>query len=267
MHLALCALASSTKWCHVLVLLTHKQQIQHIHGHGLSPRPFCETKAPSSILILMGQKPISSWWICWSPFTFFHFIFLNNPDYELTTWSDEHLYTSLFRLPDLHPFMLFDSDMWVSQFCFTCWARKTNVPSTVSRVLVPSRTSHYLFNQLYIFVGSHFMSFSLPGYFDSKFSNSDSISASLAYSVDNYKLHLERSHCSAMMMMDETTVYFRGATIPSPTHLPYDHLSPKPPNLEKKSGPGTIGVVVSSWSHWPLSSTTSKRQVDKYISI
>lgn len=30
--------------------LPHKQQIQHIHSHGLSPRPFCETKAPSSIL-------------------------------------------------------------------------------------------------------------------------------------------------------------------------------------------------------------------------
>uniref|UniRef100_M3Y4A3 Vomeronasal type-1 receptor n=1 Tax=Mustela putorius furo TaxID=9669 RepID=M3Y4A3_MUSPF len=49
--LTLGALVSSTKWHHILVLFKHKQQIQHIHSHGLSPRPFCETKAPSSILI------------------------------------------------------------------------------------------------------------------------------------------------------------------------------------------------------------------------
>lgn len=265
-----CMLSSTDVMCSGLIY-----QVAPRHSHTSSksntfiamafpPDPSVKPKPQAPFL--MGQKPISSWWIRWSPFTFFHFIFLNSPDYEPTTWSDEHLYTGLFRLPDIHPFMLFDSDMWVSQFCFTCWARKTNVPSTVSRVLVPSRTSHCLFHQPYIFVGSHFLSLVFQ---DILIQNSVRVIVSLlllliVWTTISYIL---KGHTALpwWWQMKPLTVYFWGTTIPSPTHLPY-HLSPKPPNLDEKSGPGTISVVVSSWSHWSLRSTTSKRQVDKYIS-
>lgn len=97
--------------CMVLVLLRHKQQVQHIHSHSHCPRPSHEDKATCTILIL-----VSSFVCCYSLSFILSLctVLILSPDQWLVN-------TAVFVtscLPTFSPFVLFSSDMRVSQFCF-----------------------------------------------------------------------------------------------------------------------------------------------------
>ena len=68
-----------------------------------------------------------------------------------------------------------------------CLLGKENKYSKSSVWAEFSRTPHHLLKQLYIFVGSHFMSLHPPEYFDSKLKNNDINSASYCIEYKNMK--------------------------------------------------------------------------------
>ncbi|XP_032127056.1 vomeronasal type-1 receptor 1-like [Sapajus apella] len=109
----------------VLVLHRHKQRVQHIRSHSLSPRTSPETRATHSILVLV------------STFVSFHMLasilsfgvtHIQNPSHWLRSFS----FLASAGFPTFSPFVFIVTDIRVSQFYTVCWTRKSNAPKMVS---------------------------------------------------------------------------------------------------------------------------------------
>ncbi|VCW48700.1 unnamed protein product [Gulo gulo] len=93
----------------VLVLLRHKQQVQHIHSHSRCPRPSHKDRATRTILIL-----VSSFVCCYSLSSILSLciVLILSPDQWLVNTAV--FVTSCFQT--FSPFVLISSDMRVSRF-------------------------------------------------------------------------------------------------------------------------------------------------------
>ncbi|XP_039074937.1 vomeronasal type-1 receptor 1-like [Hyaena hyaena] len=113
----------------VLVLLRHKQRVQHIHSHSLYPRPSHEARATCTILILASSFVCC---YCLSSILSLCLVLIMSPKQWLVN-------TSVFVascFPTFSPFVLISSEMNVSQFCFACWTRKTKFLNLVKQLYI-----------------------------------------------------------------------------------------------------------------------------------
>lgn len=122
----------------VLVLLRHKQQVQYICSHSLCPRSSHEARATRTILIL-----VRSFVCCYSlsSVLFLCIVLILSPNQWL-------LNTAVFVascFPTFSSFVLISSDMYVSQFCFACWTRKTIFLNLVKQLYIFSSVQINLF--------------------------------------------------------------------------------------------------------------------------
>ncbi|XP_062946015.1 vomeronasal type-1 receptor 1-like [Cynocephalus volans] len=101
----------------IFILRRHKQQVQHIHSHRLSSRPFHEARATHTILILVSMF-VSCY--CLSAILILCVTLIANPRRWLLDTSV--LVTSCF--PVFSPFVLISSDSRVSQVCSVFCPRK-----------------------------------------------------------------------------------------------------------------------------------------------
>ncbi|KAK2089141.1 hypothetical protein P7K49_035048 [Saguinus oedipus] len=109
----------------VLVLHRHKQRLQHIRSHSLSPRTSPETRATHTILVLV------------STFVSFH-VLASILSFEVTQiqnpspWLRNFSFLVSAGFPTFSPLVFIVSDTHVSQFYTACWTRKPNARRMVS---------------------------------------------------------------------------------------------------------------------------------------
>ncbi|XP_006165376.1 vomeronasal type-1 receptor 3-like [Tupaia chinensis] len=100
-----------------VILYRHKQQVQHIHGTNLSPRPSPESRATQSILILVSTFA--------SFYTLSTIFSLCMSFYNPSLWvgNISSLITACF--PTVSPFVLMSRDLRISRLGSACYWRKT----------------------------------------------------------------------------------------------------------------------------------------------
>ncbi|XP_004647805.2 vomeronasal type-1 receptor 1-like [Octodon degus] len=110
----------------VLLLHRHKQRVQHIHSHRVSPSSSHEARASCTVLILVSMfvsfyafSAILSFWITQS--------------LSPSPWLMNTVVLLSSAYPAFSPFVFVFSDTHVSQLCVLSWTRNTNTARLFSR--------------------------------------------------------------------------------------------------------------------------------------